>query len=105
MNATENRFSEHSGNRNTPEKKFRAGAITATVWKNGAERDGKAVSYFSVGIDRNYKDRNGKWQTTNSMRINDLPKAALVLTKAYEYLMLREQESMQYTDISEEAVV
>jgi len=30
---------------NLPEKKFRAGAISATVWKNHTERDGKVVEY------------------------------------------------------------
>ena len=29
------------------------------------------------------------WKSTASLRVNDLPKAALVLNKAYEYLVLR----------------
>jgi hypothetical protein len=77
-----------------PEKKFRAGAITATVWQNeGKGKDGKPTSYRTVSFERSYKDNNDEWQSTNSLRMNDLPKAALVLTKAYEFIALNEQEA------------
>ncbi len=72
-----------------PEKKFRAGAISATVWLNEGKNDkGETVSYRTVSFERNYLDKDGNWQTTNSLRVNDLPKAVLVLQKAYEYLAL-----------------
>ena len=35
-----------------------------------------------------YKDKKGEWQTTSSLRTNDLTKAAAVLNKAYEYIVL-----------------
>ena len=77
--------------RNVPEKKFSTGVITATIWQNqGKGKDGEAVAYRTVSLQRRYKDKNGLWQTANSFRINDLPKASLVLGKAYEYLVLRE---------------
>lgn len=76
--------------KNMPEKKFRAGAIAATVWSNDTIRDGKQVSYKTVGFERSYKDKSDKWQTTNSLRVTDIPKAILVLNKAYEYLALNE---------------
>ncbi|MBR9690320.1 hypothetical protein GOV08_01410 [Candidatus Woesearchaeota archaeon] len=75
---------------NVPEKKFRAGAISATLWKNHGVRDGETTEYTTVSFERSYKDKEGNWQTTNSLRINDLPKAAVVLQKAYEELILRE---------------
>ncbi|MBT4651463.1 hypothetical protein HOC13_02970 [Candidatus Woesearchaeota archaeon] len=73
---------------NLPEKKFRAGSISATVWLNKSQ-EGK--EYRTISIDRNYKDKNDEWQSTNSLRVNDLPKARVVLQKAYEYLVLNEQ--------------
>jgi hypothetical protein len=77
---------------NLPEKKFRAGAISATIWLNkGHKSNGEDSEYRTVSIDRNYTDKEGKWQTTNSLRVNDLPKATIVLQKAYEYLVLNEQ--------------
>ena len=79
---------------NIPEKKFSTGAISATIWKNTgkSKRTGEEVEYRSIQIDRRYKDKNDEWQSTNSLRVNDLPKAALVLTKAYEYLVLRDDK-------------
>ena len=75
---------------NLPEKRFSTGAIVATVWQNeGKSKEGDAVSYKTVSIQRRYKAQNGEWQSTNSMRINDLPKASLVLQKAYEYLVMQ----------------
>lgn len=71
---------------NLPLKKFRAGAIVATIWSNTAkEGDGE---YKTVSFERSYKDKDGLWKTTNSLRVNDLPRASLVLQKAYEYIAL-----------------
>jgi hypothetical protein len=79
---------------NAPEAKFRAGAVAATVWKNKGSIDGNKTEYRTVSFERSYKDKAGQWQTTNTLRINDLPKAKLVLNKAYEYLVLnKEQDS------------
>ncbi len=76
---------------NQPEKKFRAGPVTATIWRNEVTKaNGEKAEYYTVTIERSYKDKEDKWQTTNSLRVNDLPKADLVLNKAYEYLTLKE---------------
>jgi hypothetical protein len=82
-----------NGSGNLPEKKFRAGAISATIWLNtGHNATGEAVEYRTISIERSYTDKEGKWQSTNSMRINDLPKATLVSQKAFEFLVFKEQE-------------
>ena len=76
--------------KNIPEKRFSAGPISATVWQNqGKGANGEAVEYRTVSFQRSYKDKNGVWQSTSSLRINDLPKASVVLQKTYEYLVLR----------------
>ena len=87
--------------KNIPEKKFSTGVVTATVWQNqGKSRTGETIGYRTVSFQRRYKDRNGVWQSANSLRVNDLPKASLVLQKAYEYLVLRETQdnSVDYVD-------
>lgn len=77
--------------KNQPVKKFRAGALTATIWhNNGSMKDGTMQSYSSVSFERSYKDKDNAWKTTNSLRVNDLPKAALVLQKAYEFLAMQD---------------
>ncbi|MBS3169319.1 hypothetical protein J4210_02440 [Candidatus Woesearchaeota archaeon] len=78
---------------NLPEKKFRAGAISATIWLNkGQLASGLESEYRTISIERNYTDKEGKWHSNNSLRINDLPKARLVLDRAYEFLLLQEQD-------------
>ncbi len=78
---------------NLPEKKFRAGAVSATVWLNkGQKANGEESEYHTISIERSYTDKEGKWQSTNSMRINDLPKAVVALQKAYEHVVLNEQD-------------
>ena len=77
---------------NIPEKKFSTGVISATIWKNkGISKDGNPVEFRTVSLQRRYTDKSGEWKSTNSLRINDLPKAILVLNKAYEHIVLKEQ--------------
>lgn len=72
-----------------PEKKFRAGAVSATVWKNDRQRaTGETFSYHTISLERRYKDQSGTWKSASSLRLQDIPKAALVLNEAYRYLVL-----------------
>ena len=79
-----------------PEKKFRAGGMCATIWKNEVQtKEGQTAEYRTVSFERSYKDKDGSWKTTNSLKMNDLPKAAVVLSKAYEFIVLKEQVSAE----------
>ncbi len=79
---------------NMPEKKFSTGALVATVWQNqGTSKTGEDVSYRTVSFQRRYKDPSGEWKSTSTLRVNDLPKASLVLQKAYEYLVMKEMQN------------
>lgn len=71
-----------------PEKKFRAGAVSATIWKNTSEKG----EFSSVQLDRAYKDKDNSWKHTSSFSASDVPKAIVVLNKAYEYLVVKEKE-------------
>ena len=77
-----------------PEKKFSTGAISATIWKNNgiSKRTGEETEYRTVTLQRRYRDKDGNWQTSSSLRVNDLPKASLVLQKAYEFIVLKDQD-------------
>lgn len=91
-----------------PEKKFSTGAISAIIWKNnGTSKNGVPVEYRTVQLDRRYKDKEGNWQSSGSLRLNDLPKASLVLQKAYEYLVLKGQDasSSVSSEIEDEEIV
>ena len=74
-----------------PEKKIKVGAVTASVFANEIDgKNGKAV-VKSVSLQRTYKDKNGEFQHTTSFGPNDIPKAVLALSKAYEHLVLEER--------------
>ena len=48
------------------------------------------MEFKTVSFDRRYMDKqSGQWKSTNTLRVGDLPKAAMVLQKAYEYLILK----------------
>lgn len=71
-----------------PEKEFSSGAIRATIWNNETQKEGKPINFHTVSFERSYKDRNGDWKTTSALRVNDIPRASLVLSKAYEYIAM-----------------
>ena len=73
-----------------PEKKFRCGSCEAAVFENEISRDGQTVTVKKVSIQKRYKDKDDEWKSTHSLDKNDIPKMMLALSKAYEYLTLKE---------------
>ena len=74
-------------------KKFKAGAVTAAVWANEMnDRQGNKFSVYTVVFERSYKDRDGNWKSTNSLRVNDIPKVKLVAQEDYKYLVRKNNE-------------
>ena len=79
-----------------PEKTFRMGAISASVFVNDYEvDDGKRKlrrSRRSVVLQRSYKDGE-EWKQTNSFGLGDLPAAIRVLELAQSHVEAQEVES------------
>lgn len=69
-----------------PEITFRHGLCSASIYENEYKRGEESFTVRTVSFQRSYIDREGNWQTTNSLKVNDIPKAVLVLNKAYEFL-------------------
>lgn len=67
---------------NSPVKKFRIGLVTATVWKN--ENDGKP--FYTVQLQRQYKDAEGNWKGTDYFNHDDLLNCARVMTRAEAWI-------------------
>ncbi len=85
---------EKQNMQNIPEKKISTGAIQVTVWKNTlTTKEGKTSEYRTFSFTRRYRDNMGEWKSSNSLRINDLPKAVVALNKAYEHAVLRTQNA------------
>ena len=75
-----------------PEKVFKMGAVRASIFQNIIVKNGSQVALPKVVIEVRYKDKSGQWKGTNSLSINDLPKAITALQNAYEYLLNGEKE-------------
>ena len=69
-----------------PEIVFRNGPCSASVFQNEFKRGEETFRTRTVAFQRRYRDRQGRWHTANSLKPNDIPKAILVLNKAFEYL-------------------
>ena len=74
-----------------PIKRFRCGAISASLWVDRKTVEGKPVEYHSISITKSYKDGDD-WKHTNSFSTEDLPKVALLATEAYKYIRLNTSE-------------
>jgi hypothetical protein len=73
-----------------PEKNYRYGTINVAVFENEIVSGGKTMKLKKVSFQKRYKDSDGEWKNTNSLDVNDIPKAILALSKAYESLVLSE---------------
>lgn len=72
-----------------PIRKFKAGGIQIAVWENQVSgRDGNEETVHNVTIERRYRDKQGNWKSTSSLRMADVPKAIIALNKAYETMSL-----------------
>jgi len=71
-----------------PEKKFRCGPITASIFAEARVVSDQMVKFYSVRIDKVYKDGD-QWKHTTSFATEDLPKVALLATEVYKYLRLK----------------
>jgi len=81
-----------------PEIIFKAGAVRASVFKNIIMKNGTPLTLPKVVIEVRYKDnKTGQWKGTNSLSINDIPKAILALQQAYEYLTTKKEPAAETT--------
>ena len=78
---------------NKPVKKFRAGSVSCSVFENHGNVNGRETVFPTVSLQRAYKDKSGIWKNSASLRAEEIPKAQLVLGKAYEFLSLKEVEA------------
>ncbi len=70
---------------------FRSSGVSASVFKNRAKTEDRTTSFYKVSLQRSYNDGE-KWKTTGSLSRNDLPIAALLLQKAWGYIVDAEDQ-------------
>jgi hypothetical protein len=75
---------------NRPQVEFRVGGITFTVWNGRRQQDGAGGDRPTFHLEKQYKDQTtGNWRTTSYFLLDELPKLAVLATKAYEHFALR----------------
>ena len=80
-----------------PEKKFRCGPVTASVFAETRVIEGRMAKFYSVHIDKSYKEGE-QWKHTASFAAEDLPKVAMLANEAYRYLRLRSGDEVAAPD-------
>ena len=70
--------------------------IEAAVWCNEHQRDGRTITSQSVSVRKQYYDADTRsWQDSSTYFVNEIPMLQLVLTQAYQHIMLREKETSE----------
>jgi hypothetical protein len=72
-----------------PERLFRIGAISASVFVNEVDGEGGKRTVRNVNLQRRYKDGD-EWKSSSSFSLSDLPAAIAVLNLAFEHLASQE---------------
>ena len=52
-----------------PIDRIRVGLLNANIWERQTEKG----TFHTVSLERRYRDSDGKWQSTHSYRVDDLP--------------------------------
>ena len=76
-----------------PEKVFRIGSASASVFVNEIESEGGTRKLRNVNLQRRYKDGD-EWKSSSSFGLAELPQAITVLQLAMDYVARQEAEVM-----------
>ena len=74
-----------------PEKVFRIGYVSASIFVNEIETEGGKRTVRNVNLQRRYKDGN-EWKSASSFGLGDLPCALRVLQLALQHIETAEAE-------------
>ena len=75
-----------------PQRELRSGRIRVSIWKNTAAKG----DYYSVNLTRLYKDKDGKWQRTESFKAQDLLDIAALCQRAHQLLRIEESKPSEH---------
>ena len=75
----------------TPEKIFRIGSVSASVFVNQVQGDGGKRTIRNVNLQRRYKDGD-EWKSSTSFGLADLPQAIRALQLAQQHVEAAEAD-------------
>ena len=74
-----------------PEKVFRIGSVSASVFVNEIKSDNGKREIRNVNLQRRYRDGD-EWKTSSSFGLGDMPQAVAVLEIAMKHVAEQEAE-------------
>jgi len=77
----------------TPLAKFKAGSVSAALWENEIQVNGRPTTLLKATIERRYKDAAGNWKSSCSFSRNEIPLAVHCLQKAFEKIVELQNEA------------
>lgn len=81
---------------NKPVKTFRLRGISASIFENTTYANGQPVIFYKVSVQRSFR-QGGEYKHNSNFSRDDLPVAALVLRRAWEYILDLEAASTAET--------
>lgn len=75
-----------------PERVFRIGYVSASIFANEAGEGDSARTIRSVNLQRRYRDGDGEWKSATTFGLAELPAAIEVLRLATNYLAEQEAD-------------
>lgn len=72
-----------------PVKSFKCGAVEAAIFENEIAKGKEKIKVKKVVLQKRYRTADGEWKSTNSLDVNDIPRASLALDSAFEFLVMR----------------
>jgi predicted patatin/cPLA2 family phospholipase len=80
---------EQNAEGNRPEVRFQFGNVSSSIFVNTAQRnDGTTFQVRRTVLQKAYRDPStGDFRNTQSLDVNDLPRAILALQKAFEHCL------------------
>ncbi|MCP4679929.1 MAG: hypothetical protein GY854_31440 [Deltaproteobacteria bacterium] len=77
-----------------PEKVFRIGAVSGSVFVNEVDTEGGKRQIRNVNLQRRYRDdASGDWKSASSFGLADLPAAITVMKMALAHVASEEAET------------
>jgi hypothetical protein len=80
--------------KNRPEMRWQIGSISISVFQNEVRKpNGETFPVRKVVLQKTYRDESGNYRNTNSLDVQEIPKAILALEKAYEHCVMAPRRS------------
>lgn len=69
-----------------PAESFRRRGVSVSVFENAAKVGEHERTFYKAILQKRYRDGD-EWKTTTSLGRDDLPIAAMLLTRAWEFIL------------------